>query len=123
MEEHKTVCLHLCVMETVSRSSQISKSGLAIDHSREPHKGRKEGAGDTTQPLPANGTYFKDPSTTPLSLSAHDQSSSHINHLCIHTFTYNPQPIDFPYNNTHILTFDYNEIHKITPTSLHTIHS
>lgn len=41
--EAKTVCLHLCVVETVNRSSQIDKSELAIDHSRGLQKGKKVG--------------------------------------------------------------------------------
>lgn len=42
-EEHKIVCLHLCVGEIVNRSSQINKSELAIDHPRGPQKGKRVG--------------------------------------------------------------------------------
>lgn len=37
------MCLHLCVVETVNRSSQINKPELAIDHRRGPRKGKRVG--------------------------------------------------------------------------------
>lgn len=108
-EECKTVCLHLCVAGTVSRSTQINEYESAIDHSRGLGKGRKAGGccGSASsclwcllyRPLHHSSLLIRSPLVSLTLISPLAQ-----------IFTYNPQLIHFPYNHTHTLLFSHNLI-------------